>query len=181
MLSAPGNGRLVSRRDRREGRSVLNDHPDVPHRFGARDLGLILVETMVLRASSRKGSRCGPARTDHDETQFPKPHGKRREIAVGRDQNESFHVAGESEFHRVDHERDVGRVLAGDVVVLLTGTEAGTATKVRPRSEGGFGPVSENPPHGHVSVGGKLLEEVFDGRGRLIVAVDQNGETRRRR
>ena len=143
-----------------------------------REKGLFVIKPVILRAGGRKRRRRSAARTDHDETQLPKPHGKRREVAVGRDQNESFHVSCEGELHRVDHERDVGGVLASDVVVLLTGTEAGTATKVRPRPEGGFGPISENPPHGHVSVGGKLLEKVFDGRGRLIVAVDQDGETK---
>lgn len=169
-LHAPLLRSLVFRRHRRDCRCVRDASRGGPRGIGANDR--FPFKMVVSRTGGLKRRRPGAARADDDESQLPKPHGERREVAVRRYQDESFHVAVEGEFHCIDRKRDVRSVFSLHVVELLSGAESGSTAKIRPRCEGRLRPVAENPSHGYVAVGGKSLEEIFDGCGRLVVAVD---------
>lgn len=64
-----------------------------PRGIGANDR--FPFKMVVSRTGGRKRRRPGAARADDDESQLPKSHGERREVAVRRNQDESFHVAVE--------------------------------------------------------------------------------------
>lgn len=92
-LHAPLLRNLGFRRHRRDCRCVRDASRGGPRGIGANDQ--LPFKMVVSRTGGRKRRRPGAARAVDDESQLPKPHGERREVAVRRDQDESFHVAVE--------------------------------------------------------------------------------------
>ena len=80
--------------------------------------------------------------------------------------------------HRVDHQADVGGVLALGIGRLLVRDEAERMHLLRPGLEPGRGPVAIDPPQRRFAVGGDFLEDRLGIAGGDVVGVDQDGEQR---
>ena len=102
------------------------------------------------------------------------PVGEAGEVAVAGDQRERLDVAVVQQVHRVDHEREVGGVLAGRVGVLVHRAQAEAVELARPLGEVRVGPVAVDAPDGRVAVLRDLAQHLVGvGRAR-VVGVDHH-------
>ena len=101
---------------------------------------------------------------------------RRREVAIAGDDAEAIDAAGVEQVHGVDHERDVGRVLASDVLTLLDGPDAVPGEQGHPGRKTRGRPVAVDPFDGGATVVLDLGEKGLEQAVGDVVGVDQDGE-----
>ena len=107
--------------------------------------------------------------------------GEAGEVAVRGDEAEAVEAAGVQQVHRVDDQRDVGRVLAGGVGELLLRQDGVPGQHLLPAGLLALGEVAVDAAQARLADLGHLLEEAVGDLGRGVVGVDQDGELAARR
>jgi hypothetical protein len=119
------------------------------------------------------------AEAEHVDALFADARGQPREVAVRRHQAEAVEPPAMQQVHRVDHQRDVGGILAGRIGELLLRHDRMSRQRIGPRLRARAGEVAIDPAHAGFADLGDLLEQPVDDLGRGIVGVDEHGQTRR--
>ena len=79
--------------------------------------------------------------------------------------------------HRVDDQRDVGRVLSRGVGELLMRDDGVLGKDVGPRLQAGSGEIPVYPPDAGLAQLGDFLEQPIGDAGGCIVGIDQHCES----
>ena len=100
-------------------------------------------------------------------------HHQRREILIARCEAEGVQFLRVEQFHGVDHQRNVGGVLAGRIAELLNGPDRKIVQLVFPVVEARARPIAIGAPNVGGALFGKLRQHVGNLAMRHIVRVDQ--------
>lgn len=121
--------------------------------------------------------RVASADAEHLQSLLAEPAREPCEIAVRGDEHESVESPGVHQVHRVDDERDVGRVLAFRVRKLLVGDEREDRELLLPAPKQRSGEVPVDSPHARLAEGRDLLEDGVCPLRRSVVGVDQHRQS----
>jgi len=99
-----------------------------------------------------------------------------REIAVRRHEAEAVEAPAVQQVHGIDHERDVGGVLARDIGELLLRNDGVLGQDLGPGLQARAGEVAVDPAHARLADLSDFLEQASGDLGGCIVGVDEDGQ-----
>ena len=102
--------------------------------------------------------------------------GERRVIAVARDDDEGIIDLAVQQLDRVDHERHIRGVLAGDIVKLLLGLDGQALDLALPALERLLLPVAVGALDHDAPVGRYLPDDCLESSGFCIVCINQHDD-----
>jgi sucrose-phosphate synthase-like glycosyltransferase len=110
----------------------------------------------------------------HIDALFANAGGKPGKVAVGRNETESVEPPAVQKVHCVDHQRDVGGVLARCIGKLLLWDDGVFRQNIGPALRAGAGEITVDAPNAGFPNLRDFLEQPVGNLGRRVIGIDQN-------
>ena len=133
-------------------------------------------EQKLVTGIAERFRRCRLAHAENISAVFAQLDGKRRVVAVARNDSERIKAAGVQQLHRIDGKRDVGRVFAGNIVKLLFGADGQLPDGLDPAFERVLAPVAVGALDNDTATQRERVQHIGDTGRRCVVGIDHNSD-----